>query len=128
LRFREELRIFRKEYVTRIDDDSARYLFDKCKKQYSLHNVQLIFKGRITKSKAARGCTHLYNPSYGKFKIVIQLPHKPRLGLLIHEVAHAIELKSVFHNVVHIKLMRKISRFIVNHSEEWGYEEERIGK
>lgn len=104
--YRKEWNEFKTEYETKLSDYEAQYVFERLVRHYHFSR-QLIFRG--------------YRQSGNQNPFSIRVSHSPSVGLLAHEVSHAIDKKRRIK--VHTKhqraLMRRVCEFIMMRLEDY---------
>ena len=110
--YAKEREIFKDAYDADLTDFELRAVFERLKSHYKFRQY-LVFKGTSFRGH----CTHWE----------IRLPHDTSLGLLVHEVAHAIQFKKLhlgdkpkkWHTKKHTSIMRRILKYINGKGEVW---------
>lgn len=95
-------------YTKRVTDNQARYIFKRLKARYRIRQ-QLEFTDRV------RGNCSSWR---------IRLEHKPEIGVIAHEIAHAIQFKKrkygeKWHTKKHKKIMDRVYKTIETNLETW---------
>ncbi len=112
--YQKEREQFKTEFETTMSDEEARYVFTRLKKRYHLHR-DLEFYG----NGGGGRCGAWY----------IRLSHTPSVGIMAHEIAHAIHhrkkvqgkipFNSRSHTRRHRAIMRRVARVIMARLEKW---------
>jgi NADH pyrophosphatase NudC (nudix superfamily) len=103
--YEKERRRFSREYSIKLNDDEIKHVFELLKNHYHIPH-ELTISGR----KGYGRCTHRR----------IRVAHESSIGMLAHEVAHAIQMKQKrpserWHTQRHATIMKRVCRHITNH-------------
>jgi hypothetical protein len=99
---------FKEEFSQRMTDTEVRYIYGRLKARYKIRQD-------LTLTNAVRG-------NCGRWEIKVE--HEPSVGILAHEVAHAIQYKKrhkgqKWHCKKHRTLMKGVLKVIRNNFDEW---------
>lgn len=113
LYYRNEHKLFPEAYADKVSESYAELIFDKLKAHYKFHH-RVIFRGNRQRGK----CSAFW----------ITLCRNPSIGLIAHEVAHAIQLKKEgyhcekgrrWHTKKHTAIMKRVLNYINIHIAGW---------
>jgi hypothetical protein len=113
--YKKEHEAFPAEYATKLTDVEANYVFDRLKAHYKFRQI-LVFRG----TRQHGNCSSWR----------VRLPHSPSIGILAHEVAHAIQYtkkaqgkmkEQKFHTKKHQKIMARIISVFSPKLADWKY-------
>jgi hypothetical protein len=106
--YSDEHENFRGAYEKILSDDEARTIYERMKSHYKLQQ-QLTFRGAVFRGHCTRW--------------EVRIPHESPLGLLVHEVAHGIQLKrgkpARWHTKRHASIMRRVLKFVERNMDAW---------
>jgi membrane-anchored protein YejM (alkaline phosphatase superfamily) len=107
--YEKERERFSKEYATKLNDNELKYAFERLKNHYHI-DQELIIRGQ-------RGHGHCW-----RWRIV--LSHESSVGMLAHEVAHAIQwnqkrANEKWHTKRHAAIMKQVSQYLMSHIDNW---------
>jgi len=109
--YKKEHDLFKEEYEIKLTDFEARVIFDRLRTYYKFKQ-QLNFFGYRQSGRCS-----MWN---------ITVSHNPSLGVLVHEVAHALQMKNGFrqkHKKWHTKkmwkIMERVFRIVNKNKDEW---------
>ena len=101
---------FKEAYEIKLSDFEATTIFSKLQAHYKLPQA-LTFRGAVLRGNCGRW--------------EIKIPHNTCLGLLVHEIAHAIQLKKgwekgqKWHTKRHTSIMKKVLKFVNHNKDRW---------
>jgi len=102
-----ERKLFSTEFATKLDDEEAEYVFERLKGHY--HFSQWLEIG----GRDGSGHCNAW---------LVRVCHEPSVGLLAHEVAHAMHNRKPgekFHTKRHTGIMRRVCEYITRHLTGW---------
>lgn len=105
--YTREQQLFSAEYATKLDDEEATYVFERLRGHY--HFSQWLEIG------GGRGSGHCNSWR-------IRVSHEPSIGLMAHEVAHAIHIRGdgeKFHTKRHTRIMRRVCKYVMIRLPAW---------
>lgn len=105
--YARERGLFSAEFATKLDDEEAQYVFDRLKGHYHFSRW-LEIGGR--------------NGSGNCNAWRVRVCHGPSVGLIAHEVAHAIHKRKPgerFHTKRHTRIMRRVSKYVMRRLPRW---------
>ena len=116
--YHEEHARFAAEFATKLTDREAWGIYPKLQSKYKIKSHYLVFRG----NRGGGRCDASR----------IRLSHDPSVGLFAHEIAHAIQFrknrlavrrgvirKRRWHTKAHVRLMAKVSSYIMANLENW---------